>query len=155
MEWQQATFDALDTRTLFKLMKLRVDVFVVEQACAYPELDTHDIAPDTVHLMGWLNGELAAYARILAPGASYPGSSIGRVIIAPAHRSGQWGHQLIRQAVQVCQQHWPEQNIEIGAQAHLQRFYQKHDFVAFSDVYLEDGIPHIDMRLAVSETSAV
>ncbi|SIO26778.1 GNAT family N-acetyltransferase [Salinivibrio sp. ES.052] len=155
MEWQRATFDTLDTRTLFTLMKLRVDVFVVEQACAYPELDTHDTAPDTVHLLGWLNGELAAYARILAPDTSYPGASIGRVIIAPAHRNGRWGHQLVNQAIQACQQQWPEQDIEIGAQEHLQRFYQKHGFVAFSEPYLEDGIPHIDMRLSVSDASAV
>ncbi|OOF06679.1 GNAT family N-acetyltransferase [Salinivibrio sp. MA607] len=155
MDWQIVTFDALDTRTLFTLMKLRVDVFVVEQVCAYPELDALDTAPETLHLMGWLNGELAAYARVLAPGASYSGASIGRVIVAPAHRNGQWGHQLVRHAIQACQQHWPHDDIEIGAQTHLQRFYQTHGFSAFSDAYLEDGIPHIDMRLSVSDASAV
>ncbi len=155
MDWQIVTFDTLDTRTLFTLMKLRVDVFVVEQACAYPELDAHDTDPSTRHMIGWRHGELAAYARLLAPGKSFSGSSIGRVIIAPAHRNGRWGHQLVSQAIQTCQQQWPGTDIEIGAQSHLQRFYQQHGFVAYSDAYLEDGIPHIDMRLSASEASAV
>lgn len=147
MEWKTLTFDQLTTHQLFDLMKLRVDIFVVEQTCAYPELDEHDRHPKTRHLLAIKGNELCAYARLLAPKQTYPSSSIGRVVIAPSHRGTGLGHQLITQSVREIKRVWPESEIEIGAQSHLAGFYRQHGFVPSSEEYLEDGIPHIDMKM--------
>ncbi|MFO7912562.1 MAG: GNAT family N-acetyltransferase, partial [Desulfotignum sp.] len=95
--WQVHHFDALDAKQLYELLKLRVDVFVVEQACAYPELDGKDVLPDTLHLTGRArDGTLAAYARILAPGARFANISFGRVVVAPLYRKTGLGHALVK-----------------------------------------------------------
>ena len=79
ISWKVLTFSQLNTHQLFELMKLRVDVFVVEQTCPYPELDEKDRHRDTRHLLGFTNDKLVAYARLIPAGVSYPGVSIGRV----------------------------------------------------------------------------
>ena len=147
LTWHALRFSQLKTSELFKIMKARVDVFVVEQNCAYPELDEKDIHPETLHLTGLIEGEIAAYARLLPPGLSYPSVSIGRVLTTAGHRGKGLGHQLIAKALEVCEQSWPGVDIEIGAQEHLADYYQGYGFVATSTMYLEDGIPHIDMKL--------
>lgn len=146
MVWQVCRFAELTTDQLFELLQLRVDVFVVEQACAYPELDRHDRQPQTRHLLGYLDGELVAYARLLPPASRYPGSSIGRVAVAGCHRGQGLARQLMRQAMTWLQSQWPQYDIEISAQHYLQEFYQGLGFSAVSAVYLEDGIAHLDMR---------
>ncbi len=146
IQWQRLTFAQLTTIQLYQLLKLRVDVFVVEQACPYPELDNKDLLEHTYQLLGYRHGELIACARLLPPGVSYPNASIGRVATAQQHRGGGLGHQLMAQAVNHCLDLWPQSAIEIGAQAHLEHFYQQHGFVKTSESYLEDGIAHIDMQ---------
>ncbi len=148
LTWHAPRFSQLNTPELFNVMKARVDVFVVEQNCAYPELDEKDIHPQTLHLTGLIEGEIAAYARLLAPGLSYPSVSIGRVLTTGEHRGNGLGHKLIAKALEVCEQTWPGVSIEIGAQEHLAGYYQGYGFEATSTMYLEDGIPHIDMKLA-------
>lgn len=140
------TFEQLTITELHEIFKLRVDVFVVEQACAYPEVDGKDILPDTRHIMFLDDGVLAAYTRVLAPDVSYPGhSSIGRIANAESHRGMGLGHKIVAASIVACLEYWPDKDIEIGAQAHLQNFYQKHGFVTVSDEYLDDGIMHVDM----------
>lgn len=148
LTWHAQRFSQLNTPELFNIMKARVDVFVVEQNCAYPELDDKDIHPETLHLTGIIDGKIAAYARVLAPGLSYPSVSIGRVLTTAEHRGNGLGHQLIAKALEVCEQTWPGVSIEIGAQEHLAAYYQSYGFEVTSTMYLEDGIPHIDMKLA-------
>lgn len=133
---------------LYEILALRVNVFVVEQDCPYPELDGKDIHPGTLHLWAG-NGDtdVAAYLRILAPGVSYPGVSLGRVVTAKSCRGGGLGHDLINKAVELAENHWPGKPIQIGAQEYLKIFYEFHGFSAISDTYLEDNIPHIDMVL--------
>ncbi|WP_232819333.1 GNAT family N-acetyltransferase [Saccharospirillum mangrovi] len=146
--WQCVPFDALDTRTLYALLALRLSVFVVEQNCPYQELDGKDLA--AWHLLGYRHGELVATSRILAPGVSYDGaSSIGRVVTAPSERGTGLGPQLMSEAVAACQRLFPTLPIRIGAQAHLQRFYGRLGFVAEGAQYLEDGIPHVEMTRPV------
>ncbi|VEE62589.1 putative acyltransferase [Shewanella putrefaciens] len=147
VEWQNLKFNQLTANTLYEILKLRVDVFVVEQACAYPELDDKDRHPETQHLIGLSPaGGLLTYARILPPGLSYPEASIGRVVVSPAGRGKGLAMPLMQRAIDAALSTWPAAGIQIGAQDYLKSFYQKLGFNACSDMYLEDGIPHIDMR---------
>ena len=149
VRWQARTFHELDTRTLYALLKLRSEVFVVEQNCVYLDPDGKDRHPDTVHLLGMApDGSLAAYLRILPGGLSYPQVSFGRVLTAPAYRGRGLGDPLVRQALARIQARWPGCDVQIGAQAHLERYYARHGFVPSSEPYLDDGIPHIDMLRA-------
>jgi len=151
--WQCKKFSALTLNQLYDALKLRIDIFVVEQTCFYPDLDGNrdllDRHPQTLHLLGYQDDQLVAYLRILPKGQSYPDNiSIGRVAIAMKARGGGLGHELLHQALQLCQQHFPHEQIKISAQQHLKSYYQKHGFTQVSEMYLEDGIPHIGMLRA-------
>ncbi|MGB7994593.1 MAG: GNAT family N-acetyltransferase [Photobacterium halotolerans] len=154
MQWQCLRFDQLSTDQLYDIMKLRVDVFVVEQNCPYPELDGHDKARDVHHLIAYDNGTLMAYLRLLPAGTTYDNVSIGRVITAQAARGKGVGNTLLTQGLAYAEQLWPGQDIDIGAQSHLQSYYGRFGFEPSSDEYLEDGIPHIDMRLTKNPPTA-
>ncbi|MBW8182936.1 GNAT family N-acetyltransferase [Shewanella nanhaiensis] len=146
MQWSVLTFKQLNLDELYEILKLRVDIFIVEQNCPYPELDNKDRDPQTRHLIGRNNqGDIVAYARILAPGVSYPDSSIGRVVVAEQARGGGVAHSLMQEAISLATQYWPENDIQLGGQEYLKDFYQKLGFNPVSEVYLEDGIPHLDM----------
>jgi ElaA protein len=146
IEWQVCRFDELAPGQLYELLRLRVDVFVVEQACAYPELDGKDLLADTRHLLGRAtDGGLAAYARLLAPGVRFSDISFGRVAVAPVYRKTGLGHLLVKQILAAAGRIWPGKGITISAQTYLTAFYRSHGFVPVSDPYLEDDIPHIDM----------
>lgn len=147
IHWEVLSFPQLTTDTLYKLIKLRIDVFVVEQTCPYPELDGKDCADGVYHLIGTKNNEMVACARLLPPGISYDNVSIGRVATKESTRGNGLGHQLLSEALLQCEKLWPAKTIDIGAQEHLTHFYQKHGFNVISDMYLEDDIPHVDMRL--------
>ena len=149
MHWLCLKFSELSTMQLYQLLKLRVDVFVVEQNCPYPELDDKDHHPDVYHLLGYdyESDQLAACARLIPPGISFPQVSIGRIATAKAKRQEGLGKQLLNKAIQQCEQHWSKQDIQIGAQVYLINFYQSFGFKRNSEDYLEDGIPHLDMLL--------
>tara|TARA_B110000902_G_C13958309_1_gene456426 strand:- start:70 stop:525 length:456 start_codon:yes stop_codon:yes gene_type:complete len=146
MNWQLKKFNQLTTNELYDALKLRIDVFVVEQTCFYPDLDDLDRHHQTLHLYCYQGDKMAAYLRILAQGQSYDNyPSIGRVIIAPHARGFGLGHKLMEEAILACSQYFPSQAIKISAQEHLEKYYNKHGFIRVSDVYLEDDIPHIAM----------
>lgn len=148
MQWQVLRFTELDTLTLYRLLQLRVNVFVVEQNCPYPELDDKDIHPETRHILLQQDDQLLAYARILAPDvsfAAYP--SIGRVCIAQTARRKNLGKMLMHKTIAETQQLWPDSDIYISAQCYLQKFYQDLGFQPASEPYLEDNIPHLNMVL--------
>jgi ElaA protein len=146
MHWEVKTFPQLETERLFDVLELRVNVFVVEQQCAYPELDAYDRHADTRHLSGTdAMGQLMAYARILPPGLRYPEVSLGRFVVRREARGKGLGHQLMCEALKEVQKSWPEGAVRISAQAYLQNFYEQYGFLRLSDVYLEDGVPHIEM----------
>ena len=148
IHWQKILFNDLTTAQLYELLRLRVDVFVVEQTCPYPELDGKDCHEGVYHLIGTKNNEMVACARLLPAGVSYTNPTIGRVATKETARGNGLGHELISQALILCEELWPGETIDIGAQEHLSHFYQKHGFNVISDMYLEDDIPHVDMRLA-------
>jgi ElaA protein len=146
LQWEVKTFQQLTVEQLFEVLQLRVDVFVVEQRCPYPELDRFDRHAETRHLSGSDEcGRLMAYARILPPGLSFPEVRIGRFVVKGEARGKGVGHQLLRAALDFIQERWPGQAIRVSAQEYLQRFYAQYGFSRVSDVYLEDGIPHIEM----------
>ncbi|WP_087024628.1 GNAT family N-acetyltransferase [Thaumasiovibrio subtropicus] len=151
MKWQAYTFSQLNTEQLHALIKLRIDVFVVEQNCPYPELDGNDTREEVVHLLGYQAGKLTAYLRVLGAGITYETVSIGRVIIAPHGRGKQLGKPLMEQGIAVARSHFNPAVITIGAQHALIDFYRQFGFEACSEPYLEDDIPHIDMRLTLKK----
>lgn len=131
---------------MYALLKLRSEVFVVEQNCVYLDPDGKDRHPETVHLLGIADdGSLAGYLRILPAGLSFPQVSFGRVLTAPAWRGRGLGDPMLCAALDEIERRWPGADVQIGAQAHLQGFYGKHGFVVSSEPYVEDGIPHVDM----------
>ncbi|MDG4837496.1 GNAT family N-acetyltransferase [Micromonospora sp. WMMD967] len=135
-----ATFADLDTRTFHDLLKLRIDVFVVEQNCPYPELDGRDVEPGTRHL--WLTdgGAPLAYLRILAdPDGT---ARIGRVVVAPEARGGGYAGRLMTAALEAV----GDRPSVLEAQSHLVGFYGRHGFTVSGPEYVEDGIPHTPMR---------
>lgn len=147
IHWQALPFQQLSTYQLYELLKLRVDIFVVEQQCPYPELDDKDTKDGVVHLIGTRDSTIVAYARLLPKRLSYEDVSIGRIVIKASERGSRLGHKLLNTALEQCQKRWPGQSITIGAQKHLEGFYVQHGFLPVSESYLEDGIPHIDMQL--------
>lgn len=147
LTWRCLPFDALHARTLYRLLQLRTEVFVIEQACAFQDMDGAD--PACFHLLGeTADGALLACARLVPVGLKFPEVSIGRVVSAQAARGTGIGHALMREAVRAAHGLWGAQPIRIGAQARLQAFYRQHGFEPASDIYLEDGIDHIEMLRA-------
>ncbi len=130
---------------LYEVLKLRVDVFVVEQNCPYPEIDGRD--PEALHyLLKDAEGRLAAYLRAFAPSAEEPFARLGRIVVAPHARGLRLGDHLMSAGLAWAWDLYPQADVELSAQAHLQRFYGSHGFEPIGEIYLEDGIPHVDMR---------
>ena len=147
LDWTLAGLDDLAPRAVYEMLRLRSEVFVVEQACAYLDPDGKDLHPGARHLLGRArDGELVAYLRLLPPGVSYDEASFGRVVTSPRHRGQGLGDALVREALRCADRLWPGAPLRIGAQAHLTGYYGKHGFVVDSDEYDEDGIPHREMR---------
>lgn len=140
-----ARLEDLSGREVHALLSARERVFVVEQACAYHEADELD--PVSWHLTAHVDGALAACARVVDPGMKYDAPSIGRVMTVEAFRGRRLGEALMREAIAGTRARFPGQAIRISAQAHLRTFYGALGFEAEGAPYLEDGIPHIAMRL--------
>jgi len=137
-ELRVASFRDLDAGTLYAILRLRSDVFVVEQKCVYADLDGRDAEPGTRHIWLSRHDEIAAYLRILADGHA---ERIGRVVTAPAARGGGLAGRLMDEALTVI----GNRPSVLEAQAHLVRFYTKFGYQQTGPEYLEDGIPHIPM----------
>lgn len=151
IHWQDLHHSELSVSALYEILKLRCEVFVVEQACAYLDVDGDDLVGENRHLLGWRDNQLVAYARILKNEDDFAPVAIGRVIVSPQVRGEKLGHQLMERAVASCQQHWPQHALYLGAQAHLQPFYAHFGFSPVTDIYDEDGIPHIGMAREVRQ----
>ena len=143
MNWNYKTFESLTTAEIYKILALRSEVFVVEQTCIYQDIDGKD--EKAMHLFATENGAIVAYARLFKAGDYFDEASIGRVIVHPQYRGKDWGHQLMKKALQYMDQnHYG--SIHISAQKYLENFYKSHQFKIVSSEYLEDGIPHIGMQ---------
>lgn len=141
--WRLLAFDDLRVSEIYEVLRLRSEVFVVEQQCIFQDMDGHD--RQAMHLLGVRGGELQAYARCFAPGIKFDEANIGRVLIRRSQRGTGLGHVLMEQAISAISQVWGPQAIRIGAQAHLAGFYAKQGFLDVGKPYLEDGIPHLEL----------
>ncbi len=146
LQWDVNSFQELSVSQFFEVLQLRVDVFVVEQQCAYPELDEHDRHAETRHLAGHdASSQLMAYARILSAGLRFPEVSLGRFVVRKDARGQGIGHKLLSVALKEIQSSWAGYAIRISAQDYLEKFYGQYGFTRASDVYFEDGSRHIEM----------
>ncbi|WP_290866729.1 GNAT family N-acetyltransferase [Hamadaea sp.] len=140
--FRSARFAELDAATLYRLLKLRVDVFVVEQECAYPELDGRDPEPGTRHVWAADDaGDILAYLRILDDGDEL---RIGRVVTSPKARGRGLGGRLMERALEIV----GDRPSVLDAQSHLSRFYERFGYASAGPEFVEDGIPHTPMRRA-------
>jgi ElaA protein len=143
VNWECKPFDELTNHELYEILRLRSEVFVVEQNCVFLDMDNKD--QHALHLMGWMDVDLAAYVRILPPGLAYQEPSIGRVVSSPKFRRTGIGRQLMEEAIRITTQIHGNQPIRIGAQLYLKNFYGSLGFEPEGNIYLEDGIEHIEM----------
>lgn len=146
MNWTLKKFKDLTVDELYALLRLRTEVFVVEQNCVFQDMDNKD--QHCHHLMGWKENELVAYTRLVPEGVSYPGyPSIGRVVTSPAARGGGIGRLLMKKSIEETRHLFGNGPIKVGAQLYLLAFYTSLGFEKTSDIYMEDGIEHIEMIL--------
>ncbi|WP_293026433.1 GNAT family N-acetyltransferase [Pandoraea sp.] len=148
MQWHCKRFESLQADELYGILAARAAVFVLEQRCLYADIDGKD--ERALHVFAQAPGEsgqviIAAYARLLRPGVSYPEASLGRVLTAAAYRRTGMGRRLVAYGLDCIQTHWPRSTVRIGAQMYLQRFYESFGFVRVGEPYDEDGIPHLEM----------
>jgi ElaA protein len=144
MEFEIKRFNELTVQELYNLLQLRAEVFVVEQNCVYQDVDGKD--EKAIHVLGYFEGNLAAYTRIFDKGYYFDEASIGRVVTAPKYRSMKFGHDLMQVSIDAVVEFFEETAITISAQEYLKKFYEGHGFVQTSEMYLEDDIPHIQMK---------
>jgi ElaA protein len=137
-------FNELSAAELYSVLQLRAEVFIVEQNCVYQDIDGKD--SKALHVIGEYENKIVAYARLFRPGDYFDKSSIGRVVVAQDYREKKWGHDLMREAIAAIENQFGEKQITISAQQYLKKFYESHGFVQTSDMYLEDDIPHIEMK---------
>ena len=141
--WMLKAFDDLSPNELYALLRLRSEVFVVEQNCVFLDMDNKDHYCQ--HLLGWDGDKLAAVARIVPAGKSYEEASIGRVVTAPFSRGTGMGRKLMEVAIHELYKMYGQVPIRIGAQQHLHKFYGSLGFQTASEPYDEDGIMHVEM----------
>lgn len=138
-------FGALSPIELYDAIKIRNEVFVVEQNCIFQDADGKDL--DSIHMFIYQGDKLLAYARLLPPGLAYKEMSIGRIVSSPSARGNGVGRILVEACIKACRQFYGEGPIRIGAQYYLLNFYRSFGFKEEGDIYLEDGIAHIEMVL--------
>lgn len=143
LNWTLKKFEDLSPDELYAILRLRSEVFVVEQNCVFLDMDNKD--QQCYHLLGWQEDLLAAYTRLVPPGISYEQPSIGRVVTSPAARGGGIGKLLMKKSIDEIIKLFGKNPIKIGAQLYLKRFYESLGFVQTGDIYDEDGIDHIKM----------
>ena len=148
LNWVLKKFDELSSAELYAILRLRNEVFIVEQNCVYQDADDKD--PYSLHLSGWDGESLVAYCRLIPPGIVYSECSIGRVVSSPKYRRSGAGRQLMQTAISKALTHFNYSAIKIGAQVYLKEFYASFGFIQSGEQYFEDGIPHIEMSLKIS-----
>lgn len=136
-------FNELTLEELYEILKLRSEVFVVEQKCIYNDIDGKDLTSS--HIMIKENGKIKAYLRALQPGVSYEDASLGRVLVSPDARGKGYAKIIVTKGVEYILNNFNTTKITIGAQEYLKNFYSEIGFKPISEVYDEDGIPHLDM----------
>lgn len=145
MQFKIISFDELLLRELYQILKLRSEIFVVEQNCVYNDLDGNDEL--AFHLLAVEKGKVIGYARILPAGTRFETTSIGRLVVDVKYRRKGWAREIMNKASTWAFDRWKINRIDISAQKYLKAFYLSLGYKIISDEYLEDGIPHFKMRL--------
>ena len=140
---REAPLGAMDPEVLYAVLRLRVDVFVVEQDCAYPELDDRDLEPGALELWAEDGGRILGAARVLRDADGR--ARIGRVVVAPAARGSGLAGRLMDRALELARERFGDVDVVLDAQSHLEGFYARHGFVVDGPEFVEDGIPHLPM----------
>ena len=143
LQWSVCSFSELSRNQIFDMYQVRQEVFIMEQHCLYQDCDEKD--KESHHLMGYEEGVLVAYLRIVNPGISYSEPSIGRVLTKHSSRKKGYGIELMNRGIEFCSSTYPSSNIRISAQKYLLDFYHTLGFIEFGEEYLEDNIPHMEM----------
>lgn len=143
LTFKTKTFQELTKDELYTILRLRAEVFVVEQNCPYQDVDNKD--QKALHILGYKNKQLIAYTRLFKPNDYFEFSSIGRVVVAQKERKHKYGYDLMNVSIKVIKSHFNETKIAISAQVYLKKFYHNLGFIQQGDDYLEDDIPHIYM----------
>ena len=144
INWNWYQFQQLSKQQLYDLLKLRQDVFIIEQQCIYPDIDGLD--PNCTHLLGYDGEYLTAYLRLIPAEIHDSGNvTLGRIISLATKRGTGIGKSMMKQAMLYTTKHYPEQDVQLAAQYYLQAFYQKFGFSCISKPYDDDGILHVDM----------
>ena len=144
IEWVKKKWSEVSFEELYSVLRLRSEVFVVEQDCVYQDIDNKDQI--AIHLLGYINKELIAYSRLFNEGDYFKETSFGRAIIKKEKRGQGYGDELVKESLKTIKNYYGNKKVKISAQAHLKTFYSKHAFIAKGKEYLEDGIPHVSME---------
>ena len=144
IEWVKKKWSDISLEELYSVLRLRSEVFVVEQDCVYQDIDNKDQI--AIHLLGYINKELIAYSRLFNEGDYFKETSFGRAIIKKEKRGQGYGDELVKESLKTIKNYYGNKKVKISAQAHLKSFYSKHAFIAKGKEYLEDGIPHVSME---------
>lgn len=143
MEIEIKSFEDLSKKELYELLQLRSEVFVVEQDCVYRDVDGKD--QRALHVLGWEDGKLVAYARCFEAGDYFEEAAIGRILVRENYRKLGYGHKITEASIEAIRSMYKADTIMISAQTYLVIFYESHGFMTTGDRYMEDGIPHIAM----------
>lgn len=143
MDIKIKTFEELNLHELYELLRLRSEVFVVEQDCVYQDIDGKD--EKALHVLGYEGAGLVAYTRVFPPGVYFAEAAIGRVVVRESSRKNKYGHEILKASIKAIEDHYHTQKIKLSAQTYLTKFYESHGFEQTGEGYLEDGIPHIAM----------
>ncbi len=144
LRWVTKTFTELTVDELYAILRLRSEVFVVEQNCIFLDMDNND--QKAYHTIGFLGEEVVATTRLFDKNIMYDGyQSIGRVVTAPKHRGLSIGKALMHYSISECERLFGKGPIKIGAQLYLKKFYNEQGFEQSGEVYIEDEIDHIPM----------
>ena len=143
MKFKVKKFEALTVNELYDLLKLRQQIFVVEQNCIY--LDADGVDKDCLHLLGFVNKKIVGYARIIPARLTYKTPSIGRVVVDEKHRGKGYAHKLMNESIKVAVKKKFAKKITISAQLYLKEFYQSIGFKVSGNVYLDCDLPHLKM----------
>jgi len=143
IQWQLKLFNDLSPTELYAILRLRGEIFIVEQNCPYLDPDGKDF--HSHHLLGYVGEDLAAYSRLVFPDINYDEVSIGRVVTSAKYRKKEFGKLLMQKSIEEIEKIYGKVPIRIGAQAYLKKFYEGFGFVDLNEPYMEDGIPHLIM----------
>jgi ElaA protein len=151
MYFEFKKFSDLSPNELYDILRLRSEIFVVEQNCVYNDLDGLD--KDAIHQYFKKEGEVVAYSRLLKPGTRFTEYSIGRVVVRKSERGTGLGIEMMEEAKRFIINEWGATKIKVSAQSYLQRFYENLGFEIVTEMYPEDGIPHYGMLYEGGKTT--